>query len=153
MSLRRLAIVSLALIAALPGSPVPLPALAQSQDPCAAALAAGNATAMRTTPGRASKYGRFGADTRDVRDLVSFSAAASQARSRAASAVARPTADRDENHIAILEDNGGDLIIRPNLFDLANTGLRFEPAGGGYAVTTMGADFRATLGRARHSRR
>ncbi len=148
MSLRRLAIVSLALIAALPGSPVPLPALAQSQDPCAAALAAGNVTAMRTTPGRASKYGRFGADTRDVRDLVSFSAAASQARSRAASAVARPTADRDENHIAILEDNGGDLIIQPNLFDLANTGLRFEPAGGGYVVTTTGAGFRTTLGSA-----
>lgn len=148
MSLRRLAIVSIALIAALPGSPVPRPALAQSQDPCAAALAAEGATTMRTSPGRASKYGRFGADTRDVRDLVSFSAAASQARSRAASAVVRPTADRDENHIAILEDNGGDLIIRPNFFDLANTGLRFAPTGGGYAVTTTGADFRATLGRA-----
>ena len=70
MPLRRLAIVSLALIAALPGSPLPRPALAQSQDPCAAALAAEGATAMRTPPGRASKYGRFGADTRDVRDLV-----------------------------------------------------------------------------------
>jgi hypothetical protein len=148
MSLRRLAIVSIALIAALPGSPVPRPALAQSQDPCAAALAAEGATVMRTPPSRASKYGRFGADKRDVRDLVSFSAAASRARSRTASAVARPTADRDENHIAILEDNGGDLIIRPNLFDLANSGLRFEPAGSGYAVTSTGADFRATLGRA-----
>ena len=148
MSLRRLAIVSLALIAALPGSPLPRPALAQSQDPCAAALAGEGATALRTPPGRGSKYGRFGADTRDVRDLVSASTAASRARSRTASAAARPTADRDENHIAILEDNGGDLIIRPNVFDLANTGLRFEPAGGGYAVTTTGADFRATLGRA-----
>lgn len=146
MPLRRLALVPLALIAALPASPVPLPALAQSQDPCAAALAAEGATAMRTLPGRASKYGRFGADTRDVRDLLRFSAAAS--RSRAAAEVARPTADRDENHIAILEDQGGELIARPNLFDLANTGLRFEPAERGYAVATTGADFRATLGRA-----
>jgi hypothetical protein len=147
MSLRRLAIVSIALIAALPGSPGPRPALAQSPDPCAAALAAEGVTAMRAPRSRASKYGRFGADTRDIRDLLSFSAAASQARSRTLSAVARPTADRDENNIAILEDNGGDLIIRPNLFDLANSGLRFTPAGGGYAVTATGADFRATLGR------
>jgi hypothetical protein len=142
-----LTILSLALIAALPGSPVPLPALAQSQDPCAAALASEPATAMRARPGRAAKYGRFGADTRDVRDLLHGSAAASQRRSRSAAAVARPAADRDDNHIAILEDRDGDLIIRPNLFDLANSGLRFEPAGGGYAVTTIGAEFRAPLGR------
>jgi len=146
MPLQRLAIVSLALIAALPGSAVPLPALAQSPDPCAAALAAEGATPMRTLPGRASKYGRFGADTRDVRDLLRSSAAASQARSRTAAAVARPAADRDENHIAILEDQDGELITRPNLFDLATTGLRFEPADRGYAVATTGADFRATLG-------
>ena len=57
-------------------------------------------------------------------------------------------ADRDDNNIAILEDNNGDLIIRANPFDLANTGLRFEPAGGGYAVTSIGAEFRSSLGRA-----
>ena len=120
--------------------------LAQSQNPCVAALAA-EATTMRTPPGRAAKYGRFGADTRDIRDLLQLSALTSQAQSRAATAVARPTADRDENNIAILEDNG-DLIARPNPFDLANTGLRFEPAGAGYAVSTTGAEFRAALGRA-----
>jgi hypothetical protein len=143
-----LAIVSFALIAALPRSPVPLPALAQSQDPCAAALASEPVTAMRALPSRTSKYGRFGLDTRDIRDLVHRSSVASQVRSRTAAAVARSAADRDDNHIAILEDRDGDLIIRPNRFDLANSGLRFEPAGGGYAVTTTGADFRASLGRA-----
>lgn len=146
MPLRRLAIVSLAVIAALPGSPVP-PMLAQSQNPCVAALAADAATAMRTPPGRAQKYGRFGADTRDIRDLLQRSSVASQARSRAAATGARPAADRDDNHIAILEDNGGDLILRANPFDLVNTGLRFEPAGDGYAVTTTGAGFREALGR------
>ena len=145
MSLRRLATVALALIAALAGSPVPLPVLAQSPDPCSAALGAGSSATMRTAPDRASKHGPLGPDTRDVRDLLHLS---SGRRREAASAVqaARPMADRDENHIAILEDHG-DLISRPNPFDLANTGLRFEPSGGGYAVSSTGAEFRATLGR------
>ncbi|MDO8681601.1 MAG: hypothetical protein Q7R30_24080 [Acidobacteriota bacterium] len=148
MPLRRLAIVSLAVIAALTASPVPpTAALAQSPNPCVAALAAEGATAMRTPPFRAPKYGRFGADTRDIRDLLQLSAVSSQARSRATSTGARPAADRDDNNIAILEDNGGDLILRANPFDLANTGLRFEPAGAGYAVTITGAEFRAALGR------
>ena len=150
MTLRLIAVVSLALIAALPGSPVASrPALAQSQNPCVAALAADRATAMRAAPDAAQKYGRFGADSRDIRDLLQFSAVASKARAReAAIGGARPAADRDENHIAILEDNNGDLISRPNPFDLANTGLRFEPAGGGYAIASMGAEFRGALGRA-----
>ncbi len=146
MHLRRLALVSLALIAALPGSSVP-PMLAQSQNPCAAALAAEGVTAMRAPAGRAQKYGRFGADTRDIRDLLQHSSAASQARSRATATAAGPMADRDDNNIAILEDRDGDLIIRANPFDLANSGLRFEPAGAGYAVSTAGAEFRAALGR------
>jgi hypothetical protein len=155
MSIRRLAIVLIALIAALPGSPVPLPVLAQSPDPCAAALGASSSTAMRTAPDRLAKHGPLGADTRDVRDLLHFSSSPAQARSRAASRLredasarqaVRPMADRDENEIAILEDRG-DLISRPNPFDLANTGLRFEPAGGGYSVTSTSAEFRAALGR------
>ncbi len=141
-----MALVSLAVIAALPGSSAP-PMLAQSQNPCVAALAAEGATPMRTPPGRTPKYGRFGADTRDIRDLLQLSSVASQARSHAATTGARPAADRDENNIAILEDNG-DLIVRPNPFDLANTGLRFEPAGAGYSVRTTGAEFRSALGRA-----
>ncbi len=149
MLLRRLAIVALAVIAVVPGSPVPpTAALAQSPNPCVSALAAEGATAMRTPPDRASKYGRFGADTRDIRDLLQLSSVASQAqaRSSATATVARPAADRDESNIAILEDRG-DLILRANPFDLANSGLRFEPAGAGYAVTTTGAEFRSTLGR------
>jgi hypothetical protein len=148
MGLRRFALVTLSLIATLPGSPVPPPvALAQSPDPCSAALAADTITAMRTPPVRARKYGRFGADTRDIRDLVQRSSAAASARSRALAATVRPAADRDENNIAILEDQG-DLILRPNPFDLANRGLRFEPAGSGYTVSTVDAAFRAALGRA-----
>ena len=143
MPLRWLALVSLVVVTA---QPRPL-MLAQSQNPCVAALAAEGAAVMRTPPARAPKYGRFGADTRDIRDLLQLSSAASQARSRATTTGARPAADRDDNHIAILEDNNGDLIIRANPFDLANSGLRFEPAGAGYAVSTTGAEFRAALGR------
>ena len=148
MPLRHLAIVSLALIAAVTGSPVsPVTAQAQSQNPCVAALAAEGAGAMRTAPNHAPKYGRFDADTRDIRDLLQLSSVSAQARSRATATVARPAADRDDNNIAILEDQGGDLILRANAFDLANTGLRFEPAGGGYAVRVTGAEFRPALGR------
>ena len=151
MPFRWPALVALVLLAALPGSPVTPPtALAQSQDPCAAKLAAEPAAVVTRAPADpARKYGRFGQDSRDIRDLLHLSnAAASQARAREAAAEpVRPLADRDENNIAILEDNG-DLIIRPNPFDLANTGLRFEPAGSGYTVASAGASFRPSLGRA-----
>ena len=152
MPLRRLAIVSLSVIAVLPGSPLPpAAALAQAPNPCVAALADEGSSAMRAPASRASKYGRFGADSRDIRDLLQLSSASAQVRSRAAAAVARPAADRDDNNIAILEDTQGDLILRANAFDLANSGLRFERAGNGYAVTTTGGEFRATLGRSAHA--
>jgi hypothetical protein len=102
---------------------------------------------LRTPQRLESKRGRFGADSRDIRDLLQLESVASQARSRAAANAARPTADRDDNNIAILEDQGGDLILRANPFDLANTGLRFEPAGAGYTVTSASAGFRTALGR------
>src|SRR5688572_208173 len=148
MLLKRLAFVALLAIAL--GAPVPRPvALAQSQDPCSAALAAEPVSAMRAPLARAPKYGRFGADTRDIRDLLhQHSAATSMGTARAARAGARPAADRDDNNIAILEDNNGDMIIRANPFDLRNTGLRFEPAGSGYSVAATGAEFRASLGQA-----
>src|SRR5687767_11718733 len=148
MLLKRLAFA--ALLAISLGAPVPRPvALAQSQNPCTAALAAEPVSAMRAPLARAPKYGRFGADTRDIRDLLhQHSAATSMGTARAARAGARPAADRDDNNIAILEDNNGDLIIRANRFDLQNTGLRFERAGNGYAVAATGAEFRPSLGRA-----
>jgi hypothetical protein len=147
MSLRRLAIVSLAALAAFSGSPMHQ-VLAQSPNPCVAALATAGDLALRTSPVRAAKNGQFGADKRDIRDLLQLSSVTSQARASAATSTVRPAADRDDNNIAILEDNNGDLILRANLFDLANSGLRFERAGGGYSVTSTGAEFRSSLGRA-----
>lgn len=120
--------------------------MTQSQEACAAALGQPLSSALRAPRDRARKYGRFGNDARDVRDLLHTSAAAA-ARRRSRAQTARPLADRDENHIAILEDNGGDLIIQPNLFDLANTGIRFEPSGAGYAVlANIDPQFRPSLG-------
>lgn len=147
MAFRRLVVLSLALVAALP-HPVAPPVLAQGPNPCVAALAAtGHAAAMRREP-RTDKYGPLGADSRDIRELLRQSSRASAERARSGAMAERITAqaDRDENHIAILEDNGGDLIIRANPFDLVNTGLRFEPAGSGYAVRTTSAAFREALG-------
>ncbi|HEX7284362.1 MAG TPA: hypothetical protein VF239_20060 [Vicinamibacterales bacterium] len=142
--MRRLFIIALALLAGFTASPVP--GLSQAADPCQAALGQNPATAMRVRPDRPQKYGPLGNDSRDPRDLLHQSAAA-QGRVRSTAQAARPLADRDENNIAILEDNNGDLIIQPNLFDLSNTGLRFEPAGGSYIVTSIDAQFRASLGR------
>ncbi len=150
MSVRRITVASVIVAAALPWLPAPSsPVAAQSADPCATAGPAITAARIASPLERERKYGRFGDDSRDIRDLLNVSSVASQARARAASSGrAQPVADRDENNIAILEDNDGDLITRMNPFDLTNSSLRFEPANDGYGVATAGAGLRGTLGRA-----
>lgn len=150
MKLRRFVAIVLAALLAPQGWTAPAPILAQAPNPCIAALAAEpQAAAMRRAPGRETKYGPLGADERDVRELVQRSLASTQERQRATTMAGRlgPLADRDDNNIAILEDRDGDLIIPANRFDLTNTGIRFEPAGAGYAVSATGAAFRDQLGR------
>jgi hypothetical protein len=54
---------------------------------------------------------------------------------------------QDIGDIAVIQDEG-DLITRPNAFDLKGIGLRFAPNGqGGYDVTRIDPTFRSTLGR------
>jgi hypothetical protein len=148
---RKIVIVWLIIGAAVPWLPMRAGVVAQSQDPCAAAVTSFAAARRQDPNARERKYGRFGNDSRDIRDLLHQSSVASQARARADAASAdrvQPAADRDDQHIAILEDAGGELITRPNPFDLNNSGLRFEPADGGYHISNAGAEFRGTLGRA-----
>ena len=140
MSSRRIAIVSIALIAAITGLPVP--ARTQAQNPCVAALASVPELVRPARTVERQKYGRFGNDTRDVRDLLHFSDAA---RARVKTATVRPAADRDENNIAILEDSG-ELIAEPNFFDLVNKGLRFSPGTASFAVSSISGEFRQRLG-------
>ena len=124
------------------------PVAAQTADPCILTATAG---AARATPSneRERKYGRFGNDSRDIRELLNLSSMASQARARAAAVErAQPARDRDENHIAILEDTNGELILRENQFDLAGIGLRFQPVNDGYTVRATNNVFRSTLGTA-----
>ena len=148
MSLRKVIVASLITIAALPWVPMRAPVSAQSQDPCAVASTY-RAARVRDARDRDRKYGHFGADSRDVRDLLHHSSAAAQARARTASIDrVTPAADRDDQHIAILEDSAGELITRPNRFDLVNSGVRFEPGNGGYTINTIGGEFRSALGRA-----
>ncbi|HEX8029318.1 MAG TPA: hypothetical protein VF491_12680 [Vicinamibacterales bacterium] len=141
MSLRRFALASIALGAAI--TTLPVPAHTQAQNPCVAAVGATPAVVRPARTAGRMKYGRFGNDTRDVRDLLHLSNAA---QARVKTAAIRAEADRDENNIAILEDNG-ELITPPNLFDLANKGLRFSPGTGSYAVSNIPGDFRQRLGR------
>jgi len=149
MRRRHIAIISLAVTAA---AWAPMRSIrAQSANPCVAALASESPSVQRAALPREPKS-RFGADTRDIRDLLQLSALATQTRALDAAAgrarpaaTARPAADVDD--IAVLEDNG-DLILRANPFDLANSGVRFEPNGSGYVVSAAGAEFRTPLGRA-----
>ena len=52
-------------------------------------------------------------------------------------------ATADVGEIAVIRD-AGDMLVKPNRFDLGNVGLRFTPnATGGYAVTRTAFAFRA----------
>ena len=149
MRRRHIAIISLAVTGA---AWAPMRSIrAQSANPCVAALASESPSVQRAAVSRELKS-RFGADTRDIRDLLQLSALATQTRALDAAdlrarpaATARPAAD--VNDIAVLEDNG-DLILRANPFDLANSGVRFEPNGSSYVVSAAGSEFRTPLGRA-----
>jgi len=149
MRRRHIAIISLAVTAA---AWAPMRSIrAQSANPCVAALASESPSVQRAAVSRELKS-RFGADTRDIRDLLQLSALATQTRALDAAdlrarpaSTARPAAD--VNDIAVLEDNG-DLIQRANPFDLANSGVRFEPNGSSYVVSAAGSEFRTPLGRA-----
>ena len=149
MRRRHIAIISLAVTAA---AWAPMRSIrAQSANPCVAALASESPSVQRAAVSRELKS-RFGADTRDIRDLLQLTALATQTRALDAAdlrarpaATARPAAD--VNDIAVLEDNG-DLILRANPFDLANSGVRFEPNGSSYVVSAGGSEFRTPLGRA-----
>ncbi|HTH24596.1 MAG TPA: hypothetical protein VL919_05765, partial [Vicinamibacterales bacterium] len=149
MRRRHIAIISLAVTAA---AWAPMRSIrAQSANPCVAALASESPSVQRAAVSRELKS-RFGADTRDIHDLLQLSALATQTRALDAAdlrarpaSTARPAAD--VNDIAVLEDNG-DLILRANPFDLANSGVRFEPNGSSYVVSAAGSEFRTPLGRA-----
>src|SRR6478752_7939592 len=143
MSSRRFALASLVLVAAAITG-LPIPAQTQVLNPCIAALGSVPAQVRPARTPERLKYGRFGNDTRDVRDLLHFSNAA---QTRVKTEAVKPAADRDEDNIAILDDTG-DLITAPNAFDLANRGLRFVPGTASYAVSTISGEFRSTLGRA-----
>ena len=149
MRRRHIAIISLAVTGA---AWAPMRSIrAQSANPCVAALASESPSVQRAAVSRELKS-RFGADTRDIHDLLQLSALATQTRALDAAdlrarpaSTARPAAD--VNDIAVLEDNG-DLILRANPFDLANSGVRFEPNGSSYVVSAGGSEFRTPLGRA-----
>lgn len=57
-----------------------------------------------------------------------------------------PRNNADVGEIAVVQDEG-DLILAPNSYDLRSLGLRFTRNGsGGYNVTRIDGNFRATLG-------
>lgn len=116
-----------------------------ADDPCAAAVAqsARNRSTRTLNPVTPKQEG-FGADTREVADLLVPSSLA--ARARAFATTPRATATQDLDDIAVIEDDGT-MILPPNAFDLGGVGFRFEPTTAGYDVTPGDASFRPIAGR------
>src|SRR4029434_4015951 len=57
-----------------------------------------------------------------------------------------PRNNADVGDIAVVQDEG-DLILPPNTYDLRSLGLRYTRNGsGGYNVTRIDGNFRASLG-------
>jgi hypothetical protein len=132
-----------------PGSGAPTPPA--STNPCAETL---TAEAEALVVGRSNlppdadrkRNDLRGRTKADVRDAL-WTHRAQRARDRVGQLDAPPTpsATEDVGQIAVIEDDGT-IYLAANVFDLANTGLRFRPNGGGYEVTRIDAAFRTPLG-------
>ncbi len=124
--------------------PTPNPSPTPSQNPCDEVnleplVPASEAQAFKSAA-RGPEPGRYG--------LLNEVWKHQEAVNRGVSAAVGSPLAQDIGDIAVLQDQG-DLITRPNRFDLAGTGLRFtRNATGGYDATRIDAQFRTTLGNA-----
>jgi hypothetical protein len=117
------------------------PASTQSGDPCAAASAAIPSPSMRPMHEQPVNAKAHRAAPGYLDALWAHRAQAS--RGAAASTGASTTA---AGEIAVIEDRG-DLLLRPNVFDLKDRGIRLAPNGSGsYHVAPAGYQFRQPLG-------
>lgn len=130
-------------------TPTP-PAPVAPTNPCAAVSVTADQSLPSPGPERAEKTGAVdsGRD-RYLDDLWKHRAGS---RQRAALQPIGPTAAapvpvaQDFGEIAVIQDRG-DVILPLNLLDLRGVGLRFAPNGaGGYSVSKISSEFRATLG-------
>jgi hypothetical protein len=120
---------------------------AQVVDPCAsaAALALPATSVQHTAPGHA-KADHDGHQPPTYLDALWAHRARRAGASANSASAAGVTYDAGE--IAVLED-AGDLLLRPNPFDLRDSGLRLSPnAAGGYDVSRITYAFRRPLGSA-----
>jgi hypothetical protein len=136
-----------AALAIVPGVPEPLGA--QAPDPCATAATSlkhvtGDAPGRGASrPGAKSAEGVHDDRGRGIDAVWAHRAALARRHVAPMSLTART---QDVGDVAVLHD-GGDLVIRPNPFDLAGTGLHFSPNGsGGYDVGARPAGFRFASG-------
>lgn len=120
------------------------PIQAQSPDPCASAATATDVTTaahhvgdteISDKPAQQPSHPTY-------RDAL-WAHRARPSISRAATAAARTY---DAGDIVVIED-AGDILIRPNPYDLADSGLRLSPnEAGGYDVARVAFGFRQPLG-------
>ncbi len=124
------------------------PITAQTVDPCATAASALDlpAASVQHTGQDHAKSDHAGHQAPKYLDAL-WAHRAQHARAGAASASAAGVT-YDAGEIAVLED-AGDLLLRPNRFDLRDNGLRLTPnAAGGYDASRVTYGFRRPLGSA-----
>lgn len=136
-----------------PGNTTPPPS--SSSNPCATGLVADEVGAAPPARNVTEAADRKRANVRgqtkgDVRDLLWTHRAPRDGGDRRAEPrdvpdAVNPAATEDVGEIAVIEDDGT-IFLPANAFDLANTGLRFRPSGGGYEVSRVDAAFRTALG-------
>jgi hypothetical protein len=123
-------------------SPPPTPTPPPSQNPCDGVsleplVPEGMAPTLKSSV-RGPEPGRYG--------LLNEVWKHQEALNRGAGASVGSPLAQDVGEIAVLQDQG-DLITRPNRFDLAGTGVRFtRNVTGGYDAEKIDATFRTTLG-------
>jgi hypothetical protein len=126
-------------------SPPPTPPPASQANPCLSQSLEPEALSESAAASRARKLEGFhdAAGRYAVLDHLWKHRAASRRRGVTAPSIAATV--EDVGQIAVVQDQG-DVLLRPNPFDLGGSGLRFTPDGPGYDIARIDPGFRQTLG-------
>jgi hypothetical protein len=121
---------------------------AQVVDPCGTATSATRSEESRATHHPEAPMAKGSRSEPEPPRYLDAIWAHRQKRLAASPATAVTPHSYDAGDIAVVEDSG-DLVVRPNAFDLKDRGIRFVPDGaGGYIYTRIDYAFRQPLGTA-----
>ena len=128
-----------------PPPPAPPPPPPPQQNPCIGASLEPEPASEETAALRAVKLSGLADDTGRYRVLDQLWKHRLASSPPGLTAPVQEATVQDVGNVSVVQDQG-DVILRPNTFDLRGVGLRFTPDGAGYDVARIGAEFRPTLG-------